>query len=210
MKKAGNSIAKTVSFILQPYLITFYCVVLLYTYTSFFEIYTKSGCIILISVLLFSFIMPSIFSVLLKRLGYISEYAINKREERILPYMMTIFSNGMLIYYFYTLHLHFWFLGLIAAPTVALFIGFIVNFFWKISTHMLGMGSLIGSAFAVCCLVKGINPFIIFIILFILAGCLGVSQLYLKRNSPSQVYAGFVIGLIISFITVWVSLTFIK
>lgn len=208
--KAGNSIAKILSFILQPYLITFYCVVLLYAYTNFFEIYTKSGYIILISILLFSFIMPSIFSVLLKRLGYISEYAINKREERILPYMMTIFSNGMLIYYFYTLHLHFWFLGLIAAPTIALFIGFIVNFFWKISTHMLGIGSLIGSTFAVCCLVKGINPFIIFIILFILAGCLGVSRLYLKRNSPSQVYTGFIVGLIASFITVWVSLIFIK
>ncbi len=208
--KAGNSIAKILSFILQPYLITSYCVVLLYAYTSFFEIYTKSGYIILISILLFSFIMPSIFSVLLKRLGYISEYAINKREERILPYMMTIFSNGMLIYYFYTLHLHFWFLGLIAAPTIALFIGFIVNFLWKISTHMLGIGSLIGSTFAVCCLVKGINPFIIFIILFILAGCLGVSRLYLKRNSPSQVYTGFIVGLIASFITVWVSLIFIK
>jgi len=154
--------------------------------------------------------MPSIFTVLLKKLKYINHYYLPTKEERILPYMMAIFSNGMLVYYFYTLNIHFWFIALISAPLICLFIGFIINFFWKISTHMIGIGSLIGGVLGTCLLVKGMNPFILFIILFILAGCLGVSRLYLKRNTPAQIYVGFFTGLIASFSTIWLSLVLIR
>jgi len=204
----GKIVAHIFSYVLHPLLMTSYCVLLLYAYTTFYEIYSRSAFIIILSVVLFSFIIPAVFLVLLKKLRFIKHITSITRHERILPYMMAIFSNTMLIYYLYSTNMYFWFLGLIAAPTLALFTGFIINLFWKISAHMIGIGSLIGATFSICFNVKGLNPFVLFIILFILAGCLGVSRLYLKQNTPAQVYAGFITGFVISFLTVWGSLLF--
>lgn len=204
----GKIVSYTFSYLLHPLLITFYCVALLFAYTTFYEIYAKSTFVIIFSVLLFSFIIPSVFIVLLKKLGFIKIITSITRHERILPYLMMVFANSMLIYYFYTLNIYFWFLGLLAAPTLSFFGGSIVNFFWKISAHMIGIGSLIGTTFSICFNVKGLNPFVMFIILFILAGCLGVSRLYLKQNTPAQIYVGFIVGFVISFATVWASLVF--
>lgn len=207
--KPGKIIAYTFSYLLHPLLMTLYCVALLFTYTTFYEIYSKSSFIIIFSVLLFSFIIPGTFILLLKRLGFIKKITSISRHERILPYLMVVFANSMLIYYFYSMNMYFWFLGLLAAPTISFLIGSIVNLFWKISAHMIGIGSLIGATLSICFNVKGLNPFVMFIILFILAGCLGVSRLYLKENTPAQIYTGFIAGFIISFATVWASLAFI-
>lgn len=202
----GKIIAHTLSYILHPLLMTFYCIALLFVYTTFYDIYYNSAFIVLFTIIIFSVIIPYTFIFLLKKLGFIKKVSAITRSEKNLPYLMAIFSNSMMIYYFYTTHMSFWFLGLLAAPTIALFIGFIVNIFWKISAHMIGIGSLIGATFSICFNVKGLNPFILFIILFILAGCLGVSRLYLKQNTPAQVYTGFIVGFGISFLTVWGSL----
>ena len=69
---------------------------------------------------------------------------------------------------------------------------------------MMGIGGLIGCTLSVCYNIKGLNPFVLFIILFILAGCLGVSRLVLKRHTPAQVYIGFLVGFVISYLCVWI------
>ena len=207
--KLGNAIAHTFSIVFHPLLITFYSIAALYAYTSFYDVYSHDVLRIFITVILFSAVIPAAFLILLKKLGFIKSYALIDKEERFFPYLMAFFSNSMLIYYFYTSNMYFWFLGLIAAPTLSIFAGFIINLFWKISAHMLGIGSFIGGMFSICFNVKGLNPFILFIILIIFAGCLGVSRLHLKRNTPAQVYAGFIIGFVISFATVWFSIMLI-
>lgn len=69
---------------------------------------------------------------------------------------------------------------------------------------MAGMGGLIGTVFSVCYNIKGQNPYILFIILIILVGALGVSRIILKRHTPAQVYAGFILGLVISYTAVFI------
>lgn len=68
----------------------------------------------------------------------------------------------------------------------------------------MGMGALTGCILSICYHVKGLNLYVLFIILFILAGCLGVSRLALNRNTPAQVYAGYLIGIAVSYLTVWI------
>lgn len=204
--KLGTAVARIFSLALHPFLIPFYSIVLLLAYTSFHDIYADNISRILFSVLLFTGIIPTTFLVLIKNLKIIPDYSLSSSRDRVLPYLMCLFSNSMLLYYFYISHMYFWFLGLVAAPIVVILIGFIINLFWKISAHMLGIGALIGSALSICYNVKGLNPFILFIILFIFAGCLGVSRLYLKKSSPKQVYIGFITGLTVSFCAVWLGI----
>lgn len=68
---------------------------------------------------------------------------------------------------------------------------------------MLGIGGLIGGILSVCFNVKGSNPMLLFAILFVLAGLLGVCRLYLRANSAAQVYVGFIIGFVLAYASVF-------
>lgn len=197
--KISDLIAHIFSILLSPFLMMFYSISLLYTYTSFFEIYPGQALKFLIPVFVFSCFIPVVFIILLKMLRIIKDVSLSEQRDRVLPYLMTAFANLMLLYYFYTANIYIWFLAIIGAGAITALVGLIINFFWKISAHMLGIGALIGSVLSVCYNVKAANPFIIFIILFILAGCLGVSRLHLNKSTAAQVYGGCIIGGVVSY-----------
>jgi len=184
---------------------TFYSVALLFAYTSFYEVYSAQALKFLFPVFLFTFFVPSVFILLLKKLKIIKDYTMSDRKDRILPYMMTCFAHVMLLYYYFKADVNLWFLGLLAVPVIILLFALIINFFWRISAHMLGIGGLIGSTMSICYNIKGLNPFILFTVLFILAGFLAVSRLYLKRSTVPQVYTGFILGFMLAYFTVWIS-----
>lgn len=204
--KTNNILAHIFSFILQPLLMPLYSIGLLFACTNFYDIYSNQILRFFIPIFIFSFLMPSLFIFVLKKLSIIKDYSLTERRDRVLPYMMAWFSNAILVYYFYqSSHVYIWFLGLLSVPVVILIFAFLINLFWGISPHMLGIGGLIGSFMSICFNVKGINPFAIFILLFILAGCLGVSRLKLQRDTPPQIYAGFILGFILAYFCVWIS-----
>ena len=203
----NNFIAHLFSFILQPLLMPFYSIALLFTYTNFYEIYSKQMLWFFIVIFVFSYFMPALFILVLKKLKLVKNYALTDKKDRHLPYLMTCFSNAILVFYFYqSVPVYSWFLGLLAIPVIILIFAFIVNLFWRISPHMLGIGGLIGSILSVCFNIKGLNPFVLFVVLFILAGCLAVSRLYLKRDTHMQMYVGFIAGFILAYLCVWKNL----
>ncbi|MFV0469485.1 MAG: phosphatase PAP2 family protein [Dysgonomonas sp.] len=203
--KTGHIIAQIFSVVFQPLFMSFYGVLLLFYYTNFFFFYANMTWFILGTVLLFTCLIPMLFILSLRMSGVVKDYTLSEKKERHLPYIICLLSNIALVVYLYNVNLQIWFLGLLAAPVLVLLIGFIVNFFWKISAHMLGIGGLIGGLMSVCVNVNKQNPFLLFMLLFILAGCLGVSRLYLKRHTPAQVYIGFGAGFLAAYFVVWLS-----
>ena len=203
MWKIGNFIAKLISFLLQPLLMPLYSVALLLVYTNFYDIYAGQVMRFLIPVATFSFLLPCLFILILWRLKYIKQLDSIEQGERTFPYIVFFASGLSLFYFFYTAGVNYWFLGLIAVIPLIAFVAFIINLFWKISVHMLGIGGLIGGVLSVSFNVNNTNPWMLFGILFFLAGCLGVSRLYLKVSTPAQVYVGFILGVILAFATVF-------
>jgi hypothetical protein len=196
----GSNIAKSFSVVLQPLLMPLYSVALLFVYTNFYVMYNGQVLAFLFPVVLLTFVIPGAFIVILKNMRYIKDYNLSNRFDRTLPYLIFIVSNISLIYFFSKVQVPFWFLGLIISPGLIALVALIINFFWKISVHMLGIGGLIGSVISICFNIRGSNPYGLFIMLFILAGCLGVSRLYLRANSAAQVYIGFIIGFAIAYL----------
>lgn len=194
MWRIGSNLAKIYSFIFQPFLMPFYSLALLFVYTNFFNLYIGQTLRFLLPVLVFTFIIPSLFTIVLVKMKYVRDIFLTERSERVLPYMIFFVSNLSLTYFFYQAHVFFWFLGLIAAPAIISLVGLIINFFWKISVHMLGVGGVIGTVLSVCFHVKAASPLYLFAILFVLAGLLGVCRLYLKASTAAQVYIGFLLG----------------
>lgn len=137
---------------------------------------------------------------LLKRFGVVKDYALTDRKDRIFPFIIVFFCYAFLIYYFSLPNIPTWFITALSMPLALLVIAGIITFFWKISAHMISIGGLIGATLSISYYPFGVNPYGLFIILFVLAGCLGASRLILHRHTPAQVYAGFATGLIISII----------
>ena len=93
----------------------------------------------------------------------------------------------------------FWLIAILMGICVALLIALCINFFWKISAHMIGIGGLLGGLMGVA-RIHLINPYLLFIAVLLIAGLLGTSRIFLKRHTPLQVYAGFSLGFMCTFV----------
>lgn len=196
--------SQLISTIFMPLFMPTYSVALLFIYTYFKYAYGAHFYSLLIPTLLFTFVVPGVLIYVMVKIGVISDLALPKRSDRFLPYAVTVLSFTFLIYYFYKLGMPTWFLTMIGSSIVVMILATIITLWWKISAHMFGVAGLLGGVMSVCYFVDKSNPAILFMILFIIAGMVGTSRIVLKRHTPAQVYAGFMLGFTISFIGVWI------
>ena len=194
---------RVISILLHPLLMTTYGVCLLFVYTDFRYTYADRFWVFALPVFVATALLPANGIFLLKKANIVRDYGLKDRRERHYPLIMGIICHTLLLVFFYRGNALIWLQALMAAPIIVLLISGIINFFWKISFHMIGIGGLIGGVISVSYNVKWINPYILFIILFILAGCLGTSRLILKRHTPMQVYVGFALGFLVAYLCVY-------
>lgn len=202
-KEKRPILARIISIVLHPVFMVTYTVALIYMYTDFRFLFADQFIRFMIPVVFISCIVPLTGIYFLRLTGVIKSFDMKNKAERFMPFFILLLSYCLLFYYFWQAKLYIWFLAVLLIPAILLVIYGIISSFWKISAHMIGIGGLIGSILSMCYYVKGLNLYILFIILFILAGCLGVSRLIMNKNTPAQVYTGFLIGLVVSFFTVW-------
>jgi hypothetical protein len=144
-------------------------------------------------VFLNTFIFPVIGSYWLLRKGFLTSFAMPTIQERRLPMLLTV------IFYFFTFYilkqaplppaLYLMILG----ATLAVLLTLIITMVWKISTHMVGIGGMVGAVTGLS-LKFGVNLQFLIILLLLCAGLTGFARLQLKAHSHSQVYAGFLLG----------------
>jgi membrane-associated phospholipid phosphatase len=80
----------------------------------------------------------------------------------------------------------------------------IINFWWKISIHAVGSGALI--ALVVVLSIKMHTPLTWFLIPVIMASGLVMSaRLWLNSHSPAEVWSGFLLGLLVPVLLLFVS-----
>jgi membrane-associated phospholipid phosphatase len=104
-----------------------------------------------------------------------------------------------MIFHYYRIGMPSWFLMLTVAPVIVMIFAIIITIWWKISAHMFGIGSLVGGVMGVSYFVEKTNSSFLIMILFILSGFVGTSRLILRRHTPGQVYAGFLLGFGVTF-----------
>jgi hypothetical protein len=150
----------------------------------------------LISVFIATGIMPVIISIILKKIKLISSLHMPKKEERMLPFLLT----GTLYYGVIYLLSSKWKIPLdpliykfMFGATLAIIIGMLITFNWKISVHMIGIGGVVG----IVTVISKTGPDVLLYllnVLIIIAGLIGFGRLQLKAHSFNQVIAGFLLG----------------
>lgn len=202
-KEKEPLVPQIISFVLNPIFMVVYTIILIFIYTDFKFLFANQFIRFMIPVIFFSCIIPVTGIYFLRLTNIVKNYNLDNKREWMLPATVFFLSYSLLFYYFFSAKLYIWFLSVVLTPLILLVIFIIISRFWKISAYMMGIGGLIGCILSVFYNIKGLNQPVLFSILFILAGCLGVSRLMLNRSTPAQVYVGFLVGLVVSYFCVY-------
>lgn len=193
-----------ISGMFHPLLMVTYGVVLALTFT-YLAIYPPAMKLLLAGgAFLSTAVIPGAFILMMVKNGAAVDMELSDRHERVVPYLIFITSIIVCAFYMYKMMLPFWFISLLLGACVALILALLINFFWKISAHAIGIGGLLGGIMGVA-RIHLINPYWAFIIVIIIAGLVGTSRIFLKRHTPMQVYAGFCLGFICTFVASFLS-----
>lgn len=176
--------------------------VFVFTYLSIYPASLK--WLIVGGTFLSSAVIPGLFILLMIRTGAASDIELSDQRERGVPYLIIITSLLLLAYFLHKMTMPLWLVSMIMGSCIALIIALCINFLWKISAHMIGIGALMGGVMAIARIYL-LNPFWGFMALFLVAGLLGTSRIFLQKHTPMQVYAGFALGFACAFVTPLIS-----
>jgi len=210
-------IAKFISIIFHPLIITTYVLILLMAFNPYiFGAQQEKERVILVLLVFFStFLIPGIAVALMKFIGLVDSFDMPDAKQRIMPYIACgIFYLWMFINIVHNPDIPFIFSAFVLGATVALFIAFIINIFSKISLHAVGAGGLVGivvlilaSNYSSGMLIDfplfgtyELNVAAILMIVLILAGLIGTARLILKAHELKDIFSGFFLGFCTQFL----------
>lgn len=190
--------ANIISIVFHPVLMVTYGVILAlgHTYLAIYpmpmKLYLAGGAFLCTAVI------PGLLVALMLKSDGDDDYELTDRRRRVIPYLIFITSNMICLFYLFKTQMPFWMLSMFIGVCLGLFIALCINFSWKISTHAMGIGGLLGAVMGVARM-QMINPFWLFAIGFVAVGLTCTSRLILERHTPAQVYAGASLGFICTF-----------
>jgi membrane-associated phospholipid phosphatase len=155
---------------------------------------------VLLIVIITTLIMPLLSIGTLKVSAFISDANLNNRRERFLPFLFVTVFYAITAYLFYKkLHLNDVVFLIFASVTFMLAVLAVITLFWKISIHSAGIGGLVGYILGIHLKYPSSNLFFPMIALILLMGLVMSSRLKLNVHNQGQVYAGSLMGFVISF-----------
>jgi len=170
-----------------------YGMIFIFDSGSYLSLIPLNGKIFLISiVLLGTLILPLSFIPVLNYLKIVNNIEMEKTSERVFPLLLTS------IFFFLTYYLLRRFPiplinSFILASTLCVFINFLINLKWKVSSHLIGVGGFTGLVSVVSIRIHS-DVFLYLILAIAISGLAGFARLRLDKHTPAQVYTGFLLG----------------
>lgn len=197
VEKSGTSVmektAKILSALTTPFIIPTIAFLLLFfcTYIRILPIPYKA--IVLSLVFVFTFLLPMLVILLFQKANGWGIRELGERKKRFIPYILTIMSYTTCLITMNRLHLPRYMTGIIVSSLICMILCTIINFKWKISTHVASSGLFVGGLLSYS-LIFHFNPTNVLCIFILLAGMVGTARIIVKQHTLSEVFAGFVVG----------------
>ena len=140
-------------------------------------------------------VLPMICISVLHHFGLVRDKRLDNPSERYIPYGFAVACYAAAAAYLNHIHSPLWFTMFAVGGLASVIITMVINFKWKISAHMAGMGGVVALLYQLH--VQGLSAFNLFGVLciaIVLAGVVGTSRLILKCHTVMQVLLGFVNG----------------
>ena len=193
-----TKLARAISYIFHPLLIPIYTLLLLLNLNSFLSVslpfsykLTLGGVVFLTTVL-----FPLFLSWMLARLNIISSVFMNTKEERIYPILAISVFYYLTYFLLRGVHVSTIFSYYMLGATLLSILALIINFYRKISLHMIGIGGFTG-LFLGLSLNFGINLNTEIFTGILLGGIIGFARLKENSHHPAEIYSGFLMGAVV-------------
>ncbi len=152
----------------------------------------------LIIVFALTFLFPVIWLFMMKRLEMIDSLQLITAKERIIPFVATA------TFYLWTTWMfkpnvamkvppNALVFFMMAGATLAVFFGFFINLFFKISIHAIAAGCLLGLTLSIVKF-STYDLRLVMVGVILLAGIIGTARLYLNAHDARQVFMGYLVG----------------
>jgi len=191
---------KLISYLFHPLLFSFIGT-FLYLFLSPKHFEKKQEYIILFVIFISTYILPIFLLALLKKMNLIKSYHLRSIEERKFPVIFFIILSFMIGKMLLNIQivdlLAYSFFGVASALA---FTYLLFSFKIKASLHTIGIGGLVGFVIIMSYEYQ-LNFNLIIAILFIISGLIAVSRLKLNAHQPKEVYIGFLLGIIMQFVS---------
>jgi len=195
-----KTLYKVITIIFQPLLVPTYGMILLMNLDVFSPLPFFWRLVAIVGTFIFTGLLPALPVLLLMRRGDVHDVFISNREERTMPYLFSFMAYVFwALFMWRTMQFPLFIVAMGIGSAISIFIIIFINFKWKISAHVAGMGGLSGAVFGVCYRLA-INPVWLFIIVLTVSAIVALSRIELKAHTPAQTLAGFSIGFVAVFI----------
>ena len=202
VEKLNKYLALFFSAVFNPFIIPTLTSLIILSYLPGFEMYSpKVKYILLLIVAASTCIIPLLFLLIVSLSPTINRDMMHHRD-RILPYIFSAFSIFMGAQLIGKLPIPRIFSLFLLGACLVLIVLFAVTTMWKISGHAAGVGGLVGTLLSIT-FKYGIDLTWPIIGSILVAGAVGSARILLNKHTPAQVYAGFSVGVLLMYGTIY-------
>ena len=196
-------IARIISIVFHPLLIPTFFIAVLMHLDVFFALMIPSDSKWKIVALIFitSAIFPSMVVYGMYRFGILSSLYMEKREERLYPYLASSIFLILVTYMIWQINISPVYYYVLLASSILSVLTLLINLFWKISAHTVAMGGVIGILIALQSVLL-IDLLWLLVIVLMIGGLVGFARLRVGSHTQAQVYAGYVLGFLTSYLLI--------
>ena len=196
------SFSRIISFIFHPVFMPLAGIYLMLSFGGWLSMIPAHGKVYIYAVVaVTTMLLPLMMIPVLLRAGLISSIYLTERTERRIPFL-----GAALLYLIGAFTLQ-----KIEAPIIlslylngssmVILVLAIINWWWKVSAHMAGIGGVTGMVLAIS-MRWMLNEQLILAALFLIAGLIGYARLKEDEHTPAQVYVGYLVGLTVNFLLI--------
>ncbi len=191
--------SKVISYLFHPVLMPLIGLFLILNSEAYIAVMDiRVARILYLIVGIFTLLLPLVLFFLFLYTGYVQTIQINERRQRIIPYFISFIMYYIAYYLVKKLAVSSFISAFLFASAMSLLIIVIITYFWKISTHMVGVGGLTGLVLSLSTVFNADTMYFLVIILLV-SGLLASARLSLNAHRPGEVCAGFALGLVTVF-----------
>lgn len=196
-----HKLASVVSYLFHPLLMAFYSIAALFGLGTYITgaLPLQSQAIILAFVFFTTCAVPAAIIGFMLKFNVVSNMDITNYNERRIPYLVTATAYSFNYYLLHKFYLPALIYYVLLGATLTLLCAMVINLFWKISAHSIGIGGFTGLLVGLSLRMGLYMPFYLSIA-FLLCGVIASARLVLRVHTPAQVYAGLALGFGVQFI----------
>jgi len=190
-----KQIARAISVVFYPLFIPTYAFAILLTMPAYFSALMTASAKWMVIGLVFTTtcILPTLFFIVMIKSGMVSTTYLSKREDRTMPYIVSIIFFYLTYYLLKRLQISPVYYYFMIGATLLNILVMGINFFWKISSHMASIGALAGMMVGLSYFL-GTFYFFLIALSILMSGLTGFARLKLNAHTPAQIYSGFALG----------------